>query len=46
MNNNFKLRNYFTYIKREMSNLKFDRAYYEKYNTSRINIENGIKCVD
>ena len=22
--------------------LKFDRAYYEKYNTSRINIENGI----
>ena len=22
--------------------LKFDRVYYEKYNTSRINIENGI----
>ena len=22
--------------------LKFDREYYEKYNTSRINIENGI----
>ena len=21
--------------------LKFDRVYYEKYNTSRINIENG-----
>ena len=21
---------------------KFDRVYYEKYNTSRINIENGI----
>ena len=21
--------------------LKFDRIYYEKYNTSRINIENG-----
>ena len=25
-----------------MSKLKFDRVYYEKYNTSRINIENGI----
>ena len=22
--------------------LKFDRVYYEKYNTSRIDIENGI----
>ena len=22
--------------------LKFDREYYEKYNTKRINIENGI----
>ena len=22
--------------------LKFDRVYYEKYNTSRINIEHGI----
>ena len=22
--------------------LKFDRVYYEKYNTSRINVENGI----
>ena len=22
--------------------LKFDREYYEKYNTSRINIENGV----
>ena len=22
--------------------LKFDRLYYEKYNTIRINIENGI----
>ena len=25
--------------------LKFDRVYYEKYNTSRINIENGILVV-
>ena len=25
-----------------MSNLKFDRVYYEKYNNSKINIENGI----
>ena len=25
--------------------LKFDRVYYEKYNSSRINIENGILVV-
>ena len=25
-----------------MSKLEFDRVYYEKYNASRINIENGI----
>ena len=25
-----------------MPNLKFDRVYYNKYNTCRINIENGI----
>ena len=25
-----------------MPNLKFDRVYYKKYNTCRINIENGI----
>ena len=25
-----------------MSKLEFDRVYYEKYDTSRINIENGI----
>ena len=25
--------------------LKFDRVYYEKYNTSRINIENGILVI-
>ena len=25
-----------------MPKLEFDRVYYEKYNTSRINIENGI----
>ena len=31
------------YIKKGKMNeiLKFDRVYYEKYNTSRINIENG-----
>ena len=25
-----------------MSNLKFNRVYYEKYNNSKINIGNGI----
>ena len=25
-----------------MSKLEFDRVYYKKYDTSRINIENGI----
>ena len=41
--NNFKLRNFFTYLKKKMNEkLEFNRENYEKYNTSRINIENGI----
>ena len=29
-----------------MSKLEFDRVYYEKYNISRINIENGILVLE